>query len=427
MRKDLCADGLVGLLSKNFEKVGDFRSSPQISMHDALMSGFAMFSLKSPSILALENQLLDPVELFNFKSLFHVEKVPSDTRMREILDNVSPKDLRGCFTDLFRAFQRGKCLENFVFFDEHYLLSVDGTGYFSSESVHCENCLVKKGKTKTSYHHQLLSGVLVHPELKQVLPICPEPIVKQDGESKNDCERNASERLLRQFRKEHPKLKVILLEDGLSSNGPHIKLLKELNMSFILSAKPGDHKALFEEFDLRSDRELYETEDDKFYHSFEFINDVSLNRAHQDLLINFLIYDQINKKTGKNTRFSWVSDITFTKDNVYKLMRGGRARWSIENETFNTLKNHGYHFEHNFGHGYNNLSTVFAMLMMLAFTVDQIQFYACSYMQKAKEKVRLYRNLWMEFQVHFRKLRLSSWTQLLMIVTGDVQLIYNST
>ena len=49
-------------------------------------------------------------------------------------------------------------------------------------------------------------------------------------------------------------------------------------------------------------------------------------------------------------------------------MRAGRARWKIENETFNTLKNQGYCFEHNFGHGKKNLSTVFAL--MLAFLLN---------------------------------------------------------
>ena len=63
--------------------------------------------------------------------------------------------------------------------------------------------------------------------------------------NKNDCERAASERLLRHFRQEHPHLEVIVIEDGLASNAPHIYLLKELNLSYILGCKPGDHKALF--------------------------------------------------------------------------------------------------------------------------------------------------------------------------------------
>ena len=58
------------------------------------------------------------------------------------------------------------------------------------------------------------------------------------------------------------------------------------------------------------------------------------------------------------------------KQNVAAIMRAGRASWKVENETFNTLKNQGYHFEHNFGHGEKHLATVFANLMMLAFLID---------------------------------------------------------
>ena len=68
------------------------------------------------------------------------------------------------------------------------------------------------------------------------------------------------------------------------------------------------------------------------------------------------------------------------------LMRGARARWKIENETFNTPKNQGYHFEHNFGHAYQHLSTVFAYLMLLAFLLDQVQQHCCGLFQQALAK-----------------------------------------
>ena len=50
-----------------------------------------------------------------------------------------------------------------------------------------------------------------------------------------------------------------------------------------------------------------------------------------------------------------------------------RTRWRVENEAFNTLKNQGYEFERNYGHGKQFLSSTLAGLMMLAFLVDQIQ------------------------------------------------------
>ena len=94
-----------------------------------------------------------------------------------------------------------------------------------------------------------MGGVIVHPNRKQVIPFAPEPISLPDGSTKNDCERNASKRFLERFRREHPHLKVTVVEDGLASNAPHIALLNKLNLNYILGCKKGDHKSLFEFID----------------------------------------------------------------------------------------------------------------------------------------------------------------------------------
>jgi len=124
-----------------------------------------------------------------------------------------------------------------------------------------------------------------------------------------------------------------------------------------------------------------------------------LNASNQDTLVNFVEYWKITPK--KTMHFSWVTDIYVTKENDFNIMRGGRARWKIENETFNTLKNQGYQFEHNFGHGNNNLSVVFAMLMMLAFLVDQTQQFACQLFQAVWGKLGSKRSLWEQMRVLF--------------------------
>ncbi|MGZ3790691.1 MAG: hypothetical protein ACXVCQ_19365, partial [Bacteriovorax sp.] len=85
----------------------------------------------------------------------------------------------------------------------------------------------------------------------------------------------------------------------------------------------------------------------------------------------------------------------------FDIMRGGRARWRIENETFNTLKNQGYHFEHNFGHGDKNLSVVFAILMMLAFLVDQVQQIASRLFNAVWEKLGTKRSVWENIKILF--------------------------
>jgi hypothetical protein len=85
-----------------------------------------------------------------------------------------------------------------------------------------------------------------------------------------------------------------------------------------------------------------------------------------------LRYQERNAQ-GEMREWTWVTDLELSADNVVLVARGGRTRWHIENETFNTLKNQGYHFEHNYGHGQKNLAVVMAQLMMLAFLIDQVQ------------------------------------------------------
>jgi hypothetical protein len=127
-------------------------------------------------------------------------------------------------------------------------------------------------------------------------------------------------------------------------------------------------------------------------------------------VINFLEYWEIGK--DKTQHFCWVTDFTITKMNAFTIMRGGRARWKVENETFNTLKNQGYHFEHNFGHGKKHLSVVFAVLMMLAFLVDQVQQLACELFQAVLHKKGSRRRLWEHMRALFKTLEFKSMKQL---------------
>jgi hypothetical protein len=229
-------------LGQSFARIPDHRQlKPPISLRDALLSAFAMFSLKDPSLLAFDQRRNDA----NLKALFGIGQIPSDTQTREILDPLDPEHLRPTFGDVFRQLQRGKALEPFEFYNGCYLLSLDGTGYFSSQQIHCPSCQVKEHKNGTvTYEHQMLAAVLVHPDFKEVIPLAPEPIQKQDGSTKNDCERNAARRLLQKIRREHPRLKLIVVEDGLASNGPHVRDLIEYGMHFLLGVKPGDHAFL---------------------------------------------------------------------------------------------------------------------------------------------------------------------------------------
>ena len=198
VRKYLSADALFRLVHSGFASLPDHRlDETEISLTDALMSAFAMFSLKAPSLLAFDKERAEG----NLHTIYGIERVPCDTRMREILDPVFPKVLRPVFKSIFRQLQRGKALEPMEFLDGHYLLALDGTAYFSSQTIHCASCLHKVHRNGAiTYFHQMLGAAIIHPDLRAVIPLMPEPIVNQDGTAKNDCERNAVKRFIAKLR-----------------------------------------------------------------------------------------------------------------------------------------------------------------------------------------------------------------------------------
>ena len=414
VRKRLSADALYALLRQRFRSISDPRQNgTSVSLVDALMSAVAMFSLKDPSLLAFEGRRNDE----NLRNLFGLQHVPCDTQMRAILDRVDPEELRPAFGDVFRELQRGKALKPFVFHKGCYLLVLDGTGYFSSHKIHCAGCLEKVNKKtgEVTYEHQMLGAVIVHPDCKEVIPLAPEPIQRQDGDNKNDCERNAGKRLLAKIRKEHPHLPLIVVEDGLASNGPHVRELKALGMHFLLGVKPGDHEFLFDELLAAFEEGLVTTlcwQEGEVLCEIDFVHGLPLNESNRDLTVNVLQYGEYTADESVDKRFTWISDLPITRGNCKHLVRGGRRRWGIENETFNTLKNQGYCYEHNYGHGQQHLSVVFATLMMLTFLIDQVQQRCCPLFRAVWAKLKTKRALWDNLRSHFRHFILRSMKQI---------------
>jgi hypothetical protein len=400
-------------------------------VQNCMLSAVAMFSLKFPSLLQFDQGQEEKEIQYNLKSLYGVDQAPSDTYMREVLDDIDPKEARRGFKVLFRELQTGKKLEKFQILDGRYLVSIDGTQYFSSTEVHCEQCCEKHHRDgKITYHHNLLGVAIVKPGLNMVIPFCPEPILKQDGETKNDCEQNALSRLIRHLRREHPHLKMMLALDGLYSKAPTIRELNDLKFNYIIGAKSTDHQYLFKQVEKSKLTEVFKYKDsDGITHRYRYINGVALNQTNTDVKVNFLEY--IELKDGKKQKyFSWVTDIDITKNNLQELMRAGRARWKIENETFNTLKNQGYHLEHNFGHGKKNLSTIFSFMMMLAFLIDQIQLIGSVKFQKALEKAKSKTRLWFKMRSYFCNFLINSWDDLFLSISNQpvpTQLIPNTS
>lgn len=419
IKKHLSFRALRKSICEVFRQIDDRRQSGKVdfTLHDCLMSALAMMFFQDPSLLSFQRRMQERMQSSNLKTMFGVETIPGDAVLRKNIDIIATKDINSCFSVLFQHLQRGKQLAPYKLDSGHYLIALDGSQYFSSEKINCPSCLTYKGtKKKLRYSHQILQAVMLHPTMRQVIPLAPEPIIKADGDTKNDCERSAGKRLVAKIRATHPKLTIMVTGDGLYSNQPFIDVLNANAMSFVLTAKPTDHKLLFqwvEELDGLGDVEHMEFKDQKGRrHIYRWVNHVPLNGNRNTDHVNFfeywLIVDQ--KATYHN---SWVTDQKVSQQTIVELVKAGRARWKIENETFNTLKNQGYHLEHNFGHGRQYLSNNFFVLNLLAFFIHQILELCDRGYQHCRSKFSSRKEYWNNLRIVIRVMLFTDFDHLL--------------
>jgi hypothetical protein len=436
------AEELITELESHFKRIPEHRG-PQmvIPLKDAMMSAYAMFSLKFPSLLEFEEERKESgAKESNLKSIFGIGQIPSDTQMRSIVDEVEPQRLKEIFPAILKWIQSRKLLKPYEFFNhkgsDYYLTSVDGTGFFSSNEINCDACLTRKSSKneKITYHHQMLTSAVIHPNLKTVIPLAPEAIIRQDGASKNDCEMNALKRWVQHFREQHPQLKIILNLDGLYGNNKIISLLRGAQIPFIIVVSDTLQNGLFEYVDGAEQRgnvtrfEWEEKFGDKVEKTkksrFRFKPDCPLNGQEDTEWVNFFEYweeitwiDSKGKPQQESYHCTWVTELNCKTENQAKrLVEGARSRWKVENEAHNTLKNQGYNLEHSYGHGESHLSENFILLMLLSFLVDQIQLMGCRYFLRLIELVKRKTRVWERIRNMYCMFQLKTWTQLLIAI-----------
>jgi hypothetical protein len=259
LQESLTFGELMRVLDEQFQTFPDNRTGNAVKYKlpdvlKAAFAAFAIFSLKYPSLLNFTTQTT--AEEKNLHTIYRIEgNIPSDNQMRGILDPVDPQLLRPLFRTCFERLAEAGVIREYEYRDKNVIVSADGVEHFSSTKVHCPNCTTRQHRNgETSYHHAGLAAVIVHPEQKEVIPLDFEPILNQDGAQKNDCERNAAKRLCESLHERYPDLKIILVEDALYANGPHIRQITGYDWSYIINVKPDSHKSLEKQFAARRAR-----------------------------------------------------------------------------------------------------------------------------------------------------------------------------
>lgn len=420
-------DELIKDLKERFVRLDKPRAdNAPYDVSNIIMCGFAVFSLKDRSLLKFVNKLKERKN--NLRNVYQITQCPSDSTMRRLLDEVPTKQLKPLFKPYLKKLDNQGVLDKYEYLDDSLSVPIDGVHYFTSKKICCEKCCVKKHQDgSVTYYHNALAAVIVSPDKSEVFPVGIEDIGKQDGKTKNDSELAAAKRLVPQIRQHLPDKKIIIGGDALYANGPFIELLQkpEHQMNFILSIKPGSQGYLFVQAERLEDEGKMEvitkTTKHKIYVT-KYANDLVLNGSNPDIKVNFIHFEEHDLKTGKVKIFNWITDIIIDATNYKKIVKVGRSRWKIENETFNTLKNQGYNYEHNYGHGEHNLATNFSILMMLAFLFDQIQQAVNKTFRVARTTAGSKIDLWEDIRKIFDMVLVDSMQTIYKIIAKELKL-----
>ena len=404
----------------------------QYSLSDAVFSAFGVFFTQSASFLAYQRLLEKNKGRSNAQNLFQVAHIPSDNQIRNLLDPLAPELLYPLFEWGLQSLEQSGQLDEFRSYQQQLLLSCDGTGTHSSQTIHCSNCTHQElSNGQTAYTHLAILPVLVKPGESRVLVLEPEFIVPQDGHDKQDCERAAIKRWLARCGQRFGQRGCTVLGDDLYACQPVCERLLDAKLNFILVCKPDSHVALYEHLTFLEKSGLVEQVTERHWngrygeiHQYRFANDLPLRRGEDALRVNWCEISVQREDTGEQLYYNtFLTDFGLTAENVIPIARDGRARWKSENENHNVLKTKGYHLEHNFGHGQQNLANFLLTLNLLAFLLHTLLDLQDEAYHLLRQTLVVRRTFFNDLRALLRYLLFDDWEQLIRFMLIGLEVL----
>jgi Fe2+ or Zn2+ uptake regulation protein len=422
---------LIRFLIKELDDLPDSRkpgNNTKYEISDAVLSAFSIFFTQSPSFLEHQRLMKKMKEKDNASSLFKINKIPCDNQIRNLLDPVAAQTIYPVYQKIYQWLKEQNILDKFLYLEREILIALDGTEYFSSKKINCPHCNSRNHRNgTTTYFHGCVIPAIVSPNQKQVISLEPEFIKKQDGHQKQDCENAAVKRWLNKNLQKQYAHPVTLLGDDLYSRQPICELALSKNYNFIFVCRETSHKTLYEWLDFLEKSGEVKTLEKKEYHArkeliyrYRYTNKIPLKSGDDSLQVNWCEVTIINQKTSEFIyQNSWVTNHKINNNNVEKIVKAGRSRWKIENESNNILKNHGYNLEHNFGHGQNNLCEMLLSLNLLAFLFHSVLDLANFTYQKVRELSVSRRSFFNDIRALLKYFWFATWQDLLDFILTD--------
>lgn len=426
-------DHMLKSLEAVFECLPEHRQgkNSHYELVDAGMGAFSVFFTQSPSFLAHQRDMKLRKGRSNAENLFDLREIPSDNQIRNLLDPIHPEHLDSCYRQIFQGLEQSGMLEGFRSFGNTLLVAIDGTEYFSSKKIHCEQCSRRTLQNgETLYYHSVLTPVVVQPGNERVLPLEPEFITPQDGTEKQDCEIQAAKRWLEKHADFYAQQRIAILGDDLYSRQPFCQALKDKHFHFIFVCKPDSHVHLYETVDFLSAQGVLGHKEVRKWngryaeiHTYRYANRLPLRGELGALEVNWCELSIVREDSGELVyKNAYITDFEVTDTTVEAIVRDGRARWKVENEHTNVLKTKGYHIEHNFGHGNQYLSTLLLSLNLLAFLFHTVADLSNEHYRAVRQALGRRQTFFQDLEALLRYFIFDSWEDVLLLMFHGLEL-----
>jgi len=307
-----------------------------------------------------------------------LKELPYWETINDCLKRLNPSEPEKVKDKMVNRLIRMRTFEDNRIKGKYWQILVDGTGWFSTDQPHCEHCLTRTHKNEDGgirnieYYHNVLEAKLVLSE-NVVVSIGTEFLENESANiDKQDCEISGFYRMAKAVKQKYPRLPVCITVDSLYAGKPFFDLCEKYQWKYIVRFKDGSIPSIAGEFESLKDYDntVYktemQTEDGNCIQEYRFVNDIDYG--------GYSIHEIECRETtekGEAGIFRFITNIRITAKNHGEIVASGRRRWKIENQGFNTQKNHGYNMQHLFSHDFNAMKNHY-YLIQIAHMISQL-------------------------------------------------------
>jgi len=387
---------LLPTVLARLKKIHDFRNPKKVKhqLNAVFLYGILIFVYQMSSRRQANRKMTQPAFMDSLRIFFpELEDLPHHDTLNRVLAGIDDvNELEGALCDLLRKLMNKKKFRRYLIDGRYYPIAFDGTQKMVRKELlspeWLERNVGKEEDVKTQYYVSVLEANLVFSN-GMVIPLMSEFMDYAKGDTskeKQDCEQRGLKRLANRLKQRFPRLPIMMLLDGLYSNGPVMEFCRRgKHWDFMIVLQNDSLPSVWEEFEglkkLQPENQLRRKWGNRRQH-FQWVSDIEYcygPNGRKRLTVHVVVcveewedLDENGETITKRSRHAWLSSKELTKKNVHERCNlGARHRWGIESG-FLVEKHHGYQYEHCFSYdwdamrGYHYLMRIGHALNVLA-------------------------------------------------------------